>query len=251
MKYADSDAWVRHNLNIPGLVKTYGEFGAPSRIAAWKREFDQYVKDGNLPAFEAVRLGRNHTSGTSAGANSPRAMVADNDYAVGELVETVSRSPFWRDTVICILEDDAQSGNDHVDAHRSPALVISPYIRQGTVDHRFFNTDSMLRTMEEILGLPPLNQYDAAASPIAVFGKAPANDAPYSAILPSREIIAEVNGRTAYRAALSATLDFSHEDAVPDAVLNDLIWHAIKGAAVAEPPIRHGLRLAAADPDGD
>ena len=249
--YTDSDAWVRHHCPIPRQVRAYGEFGATSRVAEWKREFDQYVKDGNLPAFETIRMGRNHTQGTTVGVNSPRSMVADNDYAVGELVEAVSHSLYWRDTAICILEDDAQNGHDHVDAHRSPALVISPFIKKGTVDHRFFNTDSMLRTMEELLGLPPLNQYDAAAQPIAVFGKQPANDAPYNAILPAREIIAEVNGRNSYKAALSAKLDFSKEDAVPDPVLNDLIWHAIKGASVPEPPIRHGLRLAAAERDDD
>jgi YVTN family beta-propeller protein len=253
--HTDSDAWVRHNCPFPGQKKSYGEFHTPSRFAEWKREFDGYVKAGNLPTFQMVRLGRNHTQGTTAGANSPRSMVADNDYAVGELVEAVSHSPFWRDTVICILEDDAQNGHDHVDAHRSPALVISPYVAQGTVDHRFFNTDSMLRTMEDLMGLPPLNQFDAAAEPIAVLGKEPKNDAPFAAILPAREIIAEMNGKAAYKAKVSASLDFSKEDSIPDAVLNDILWHAVKGASVAEPPIRHGLRLAAAQPkkagDGD
>ena len=248
--YTDGDAWVRHDCPIPGQMKAYGQFNATSRVAEWKREFAEYVKNGDLPAFQMLRLGRNHTKATSPGFHSPRSMVADNDYAVGELVEAVSRSPYWRDTVICILEDDAQDGHDHVDAHRSPALVISPYVAKGSVDHRFFNTDSMLRTMEEVLGLPPMNQFDAAASPIAVFGPAPSNDAPFAAILPAREIIAEVNAPTAYKARQSAALDFSKEDAVPDALLNDILWHAIKGAQTPEPPTRHGLRLAQAE-EGD
>ena len=251
LAYADSEAWVTYGCPAPKQRKTFGKNESPCRFTEWKREFDQYVKNGEMPPFMLVRLPRNHTNGTAPGMSSPRAMVADNDYAVGQLVEAVSRSPFWQSTAICILEDDAQNGHDHVDAHRSPALIISPFVEKGTIDHRFYNTDGMLRTMELLLGLPPMNQFDAAAAPIAVFGKKPSNDAPYTAILPAREIIAEVNGPKAYKARKSARLDFSREDAVPDAELNDILWHAVMGANTPEPAIRHGLRLAAAEEEDE
>ncbi|SRR5579884_47193 len=245
MAYADSNAWLRYTAPAPKQKKAYGKFSAPSRFAEWKREFDDYVRKGNLPAFLMVRLPRDHTQGTAPGLSSPRAMVADNDYAVGQLVEAVSKSRYWRETAIFVIEDDAQSGHDHVDAHRSICFVISPYIKRATVDHRFYNTDSVLHTMEALLGLPPLCQYDAAAPILDVFGPAPDNAEPYAAILPARDIIAEVSQQTAYRARDSQKLDFSREDRVPDAVLNDILWHAIKGARTPEPPIRHGLRLTA------
>lgn len=245
LSYADSDAWVRHGQAAPLQKKEAGRFHAPSRFAEWKREWDGYVKSGDLPRFMMVRFGRDHTNGTAAGHHSPRAMVADNDYAVGELVEAVSRSPFWKSTAIFILEDDAQGGQDHVDAHRSPCLVISPYIRQATVDHRFYNTDSVLHSMELLLGLPPMCQFDATAPVMRVFGAAAENDAPYRAILPERRVVTEVNGARAYGAALSARLDFSDADRVPDAVLNDILWHSIRGEHTPLPPRRNGLQLRA------
>jgi len=244
MAYADSDAWVVHNAPAPKQMRSYGQFNAPSRFAAWKREFDAYVKNGNLPRFTMIRFPRNHTSGTAPGFHSPRAMVADNDYAVGQLVEAVSRSPYWKKTAIFILEDDAQAGYDHVDAHRSIAFVISPYVKKGTIDSRFYNTDSMLRTMELLLGLPPMCQYDAIASPMAVFGDTPDNAEPYTAILPASQIVAEVNQATAYRAQDSARLlNPLKEESMPDEELNDILWHAIKGRKTPKPPKRYSLRL--------
>ncbi|HZT43737.1 MAG TPA: alkaline phosphatase family protein [Chthonomonadaceae bacterium] len=229
MSYADSDAWKILNVLAPRQRRAFGKFSAPSRFSEWKREFDAYVKNGDLPRFLMVRFPRDHTQGTAPGLQSPRGMVADNDYAVGQLVEAVSRSPYWKDTAIFIVEDDAQSGHDHVDAHRSTCYVISPYVRRGTVDHRFYNTDSVLHTMEALLGLPPMCRYDATAPLLALFGPAPDNADPYDAILPAREIIGEFNTSTAYRARDSARLDFRQADRVPDAVLNDILWHAVKG----------------------
>lgn len=244
MAYADSDAWVIYNAPAPKQRRTYGQFDAPSRFAAWKREFDAYVQNGNLPRFMMIRFPRDHTSGTSPGYHSPRAMVADNDYALGQLVEAVSKSPYWKKTAIFVLEDDAQSGYDHVDAHRSIAFVISPYVKKGTIDSRFYNTDSMLRTMELLLGLPPMCQYDAVAPPMTVFGDAPDNDAPYTALLPPRHIIAEVNQATAYRAEDSERLlNPLLEESMPDEELNDILWHAIKGRKTPKPPKRYSLRL--------
>lgn len=242
--YADSEAWVKHGLRpAPKQRKTYGAHADPSRVTAWKREFAEYVKNGKLPSLCLLRLGRDHTAGTTAGASSPRAMVADNDYAVGQVVETISKSPYWKTSAIVIVEDDAQNGFDHVDAHRSIAFVVSPFVAEKTRDSRFYNTDSALATMERLLGLPPMNRYDAAAPPLAVFGSKPVNDAPYAAILPARAIIAEVNAKTAYRAADSARLLHPRrEESEPDEQLNDILWHAVKGRAVPAPPRRYELR---------
>ncbi len=243
MAYADSDAWVAHNAPAPVQKRTFGKHNARSRFEEWKREFDDLVRTRALPKFLMVRLPRDHTQGTSPGYHSPRAMVADNDYAVGQLVEAVSRSPYWKKTAIFIIEDDAQNGFDHVDAHRSVCWVISPYVRRASVDHRFYNTDSVLRTMQLLLGLHPMSQYDATAPVMDVFGRRPENAEPFAAILPERSIIAEVNGRAAYRAADSARLDFSKEDSVPDDLLNDILWHALMGRDTPKPEVRYGLRL--------
>jgi YVTN family beta-propeller protein len=238
--YADSDAWVTYNTPSPKQMRSFGAHAAPSRFAEWKREFDQCVANHNLPAFSMVRFMRDHTAGTSPGENSPRAMVADNDYAVGQLVEAVSKSPYWNSTAIFVLEDDAQDGYDHIDAHRSTCYVISPYVRRSVVDHRFYNTDSSLRTMEALLGLPAMCQFDAAAPVLDIFESRPVNPEPYTAILPDRAIISEVNDKTAYRAADSAKLNFAEADRVPEGILNDILWHSTHGSAPA-PAVRHTL----------
>ncbi len=251
MAYPDSEASKRHGVTAPGQLAKFGKFDAPSRYSEWKREFDEFVKDGSLPRFEMIRLPCDHTSGTTPGSRSPRAMVADNDYAVGQLVEAVSRSPYWKDTAIFILEDDAQDGQDHVDAHRSTTFVISSHLQHGVIDHHFYNTDSVLHTMEALLGLPPMNQYVATAPLFAGFGPAPIGAEPYSAILPAKEIISEVNQATAYRAKESSRLDFSQADRVPDGILNDILWHSIKGAKAPMPASRHLFRPNAKAPASD
>jgi YVTN family beta-propeller protein len=223
--YADSDAWAKYNSPAPSQKLKYGDKGSPSRFA--ESEFDEYVKDDNLPAFEMVRIMRDHTAGTSPRRNSPRAMVADNDYAVGQIVEAVSKSKYWKDTAIFIVEDDAQDGEDHVDAHRSPCFIVTPHVAAGTVDHHFYNTDSVLRTMEALLGLKPMCQYDAIAPVMNFIQPLASNDAPYTAILPSREIVTEVNDRTSYRAKDSQALDFSKEDQVPGPEMADILWGSI------------------------
>ncbi|HLK55505.1 MAG TPA: alkaline phosphatase family protein, partial [Chthonomonadaceae bacterium] len=249
MDYADSDAWKLHN--CPETVKkpTYGQYGAPSRFAEWKREFDGFIKNGSLPAFSMVRLPRDHTSATRPGSASPRAMVADNDYAVGQLVEAVSSSPYWKDTAIFILEDDAQDGYDHVDAHRSICFVISPYIRRGMVDHHFYNTDSVLHSMEWLLGVPAMNQYDAGAPLLVAFGAGAENNEPYKAILPERQIVAEVNGETAYRAKDSQNLDFSCADRISCGIMNDILWHSVKGVERSAPIIHRNIKRPVASND--
>jgi len=237
MAFPDSDAAMKLGITpAPKQLLRYGQHRETSRMSAFEREFRGYVRGGNLPGFITVRLPRDHTSGTSDGMSSSQAMVADNDYAVGKLVDLVSHSPYWKSTAICVLEDDAQAGTDHVDCHRSPALVISPYVEKNKLDSRFYNTDSMLRTIELLLGMKPLSNYDAIASPIDVFAKAAKNDAPYEAILPAKEILAQVNRRTAYRSADSTRLISRFaEESMPDIELNDILWGSIKGAKTPRP----------------
>lgn len=243
LAYADGELWMRYNAPWPKQRKAYGAHEMPSRYSEWKREFDGFLAKGKVPQFMMVRFGQDHTSGTTVGQPTPKAMVADNDYAVGQLVEAVSKSPIWEKTAICILEDDAQNGYDHVDAHRSIAFVISPFIKRGTVDSRFYNTDSMLRTMELLLGMPPMSQYDAVASPIMAFGSTAANDEPYSAIIPSREIATAVNGAKAYRAKDSARISLYLEESGVDEDLNDILWGVVMGAKTPRPRVLSGWRL--------
>jgi DNA-binding beta-propeller fold protein YncE len=198
-----------------------------ARVAEWKREFDAFERTRTLPQLEIVRLGRDHTAGTKVRENTPQAMVADNDRAVGLLVEAVSHSPDWASTAIFVVEDDAQNGPDHVDEQRSTFYLASPYARGG-VQHEQYSTSSVLRTIELLLGLPPLTPYDAGARPLfAAFTSTP-DLRPFDA-LPAQTNLDARNAQTAYRAGDSGRLDFAHADAVPDAVLNDILWHATRG----------------------
>ncbi|MDX2064229.1 MAG: alkaline phosphatase family protein [Fimbriimonadaceae bacterium] len=237
MSFADSEAWVKHGLpKAPAQLASYGAKNDPSRMTTFIREYEAFVKSGKMPKLMTVRLGRDHTSGTTPGQPSPRACVADNDYAVGQLVELVSKSPYWKKTAIFVLEDDAQAGFDHVDSHRSIAFVVSAYNRRGLLESRFHNTDSMLRTLSHLVGVKPWNQYIATAPLMNVFDKSPVNSEPYEAILPSKEIVGEVNTRTAYRANDSARLiSLYQEESLPDIELNDILWGAIKGANAPRP----------------
>jgi hypothetical protein len=160
--------------SVPGLrglvAPTFAGFDLDisdnKRMDNWQSEFSDYVKNGNLPQLSVVHLPNDHTKGTTPGSLTPRAMIADNDLALGRLVEAVSNSVYWKDTVIFVVEDDAQSGPDHVDSHRSVLLVASAFTKRSFVDHSFYTTSGVLRTMELILGLEPMSQYDAAATPL-------------------------------------------------------------------------------------
>ena len=136
------------------------------RYDQWAKEFDEYVKGDSLPDFSIMRLPNDHTAGTRKGSLTPKAYVASNDYAVGLVVQKISESKYWNSSIIFILEDDAQNGFDHVDAHRSTLLVISPYIKRHFVDHTMYSTSSVLKTIELTLGLPPMTQFDLSATPI-------------------------------------------------------------------------------------
>ncbi len=244
LNYPDSDAYAMYGITYKNHLKEYGEFKAPSRFSAWKREFDGFVAKGAMPKLQLVRLGNDHTAGSRAGMPSPKAMVADNDYAVGQLVEAVSKSPFWKETLICILEDDAQNGYDHIDAHRSTGYVISPYIKRGTIDHTFYNTDSMLRTIGLVLGMQPMSLYDAVANPIAVFGTSPDNIEPYEAIKPTKALMSEQNTAATYASQKSEKLFPSLiPDPGFDAEQTEILWKVVTGRDVPQ-KFRHMLHSA-------
>jgi DNA-binding beta-propeller fold protein YncE len=200
-----------------------------NRVEVFLQDLAEFEKSGQMPRLLLVRLGNDHTSGTSAGKIAPLSAVADNDYALGLLVEGVSRSRFWAKTAIFVLEDDAQNGADHVDSHRSPAYVISPYVKRHAVDSSMYNTTSMLRTMELILGLRPMTAFDAGSRPMAAAFQATPDPAPYAAEKP-RIPLDQRNPALSATAARSARLDFSEEDRIDDDELNEILWRAIRGA---------------------
>jgi DNA-binding beta-propeller fold protein YncE len=255
--YPDSDAPSTYKCSYSRTV--YGKYGMPSRFSEWNREFKEMLaKDpsGNaVPSLMTVRFNHDHTQGVSPGKFTPRAEVADNDYAVGQLVEAVSESPIWESTAIFVIEDDAQDGPDHVDAHRSTCYVISPHIKANTVDQSFYNTDSVLKTIEMLLGLPPMSQYDAVANPILDFGESASNIGPFNAILPAHDIICEktpalvklkLKDPRRKLALLSSRMDFTRADSAPSGLLNEILWKSVKGANAVAPAPRHSLGKAIA-----
>ncbi len=211
------------------------------RVDTWIAEFRQYEQNGNLPQLSIIRLPNDHTSGTRAGAPTPRAMVADNDVALGRLVEAISSSQvYWKDSAVFVVEDDAQSGPDHVDSHRSVLLVASPFARRTAVDHTFYTTSGVLRTIEMILGLPPMSQYDAAATPLYNAFVGTPNLTPYVRSVP-RVPLDEKNQPSAFGAVASLQMDFSVEDRAPEGLLNEIIWRSVKGANSPMPPPRRSV----------
>jgi YVTN family beta-propeller protein len=234
--YTNEDALQGH---FSPIFPSYNlDISDNTRVDRWLEEFREFERNGQLPQFQIVRLGNDHTQGTRVGVPTPRAYVADNDLALGRLVEAVSNSKYWATTAIFVLEDDAQNGSDHVDAHRSPAFVISPYTKRKTVDSTMYTTSGMLRTMELILGLPPMSQYDAAATPMynSFTDKA---DLTTFKHLPARVDLNEKNGPNAPEAQRSGEFDFSKEDTLPDIEFNEIIWKSVKGAnSVMPAPVR-------------
>jgi YVTN family beta-propeller protein len=213
------------------------------REPEWEREFRAYERDGNLPELSIVRMGNDHTNGTRAGSATPRSYVADNDLAVGRLVEAVSHSRYWKDTAIVVTEDDAQNGPDHVDAHRTLALVVSPFTQRGSVDSTHYDTASMVATIEDLLGMPPMSITDARATRMwHAFGNEP-NLKPYDAIMPQvvpfGEPNAPTNPATAPLAAQAARWNFRDADATPEIALNRAIWKSVKGRHSRMPAPRH------------
>ncbi|HSP16165.1 MAG TPA: alkaline phosphatase family protein [Thermoanaerobaculia bacterium] len=196
------------------------------RADLWIAELEEFVRDGEMPALEIVQLPRDHTAAGKAGYSTPRACVADNDFALGRMVEALSKTPFWRDTLVVVVEDDAQDGSDHVDSHRAPFLLISAYNRPG-VQHRFTNTTDAVATIEEILGLDPLSQFDYYGRPLAdVFAGTP-DFTPYRAIDPLVPLD-EINPKKGDAARQSSSFDLSRPDAVDSAAFNRVLWQMMR-----------------------
>jgi DNA-binding beta-propeller fold protein YncE len=246
--------------SVPGLKGRVSPTFAPwdlsvpdnTRLDTWLKEFREFEKNGNLPRLNIFAFGDDHTAGTRAGYPTPRAMVAENDTAIGRLVEAVSNSRFWKESAIFILEDDAQDGPDHVDTHRSIALVASPFTRRGAVDSTLYTTAGMLRTIELILGLPPMSNLDTGATPMYAAFQATPVPTPFT-MRAARIDVQEKNRANAWGAAASAGMNFAEVDRAPEQLLNEIIWRSVKGpAAVMPPPVRAAfVRARPAKPDDD
>jgi DNA-binding beta-propeller fold protein YncE len=206
------------------------------RVKVFLSELAQYEKSGEMPRLIVMRLPNDHTNGTAAGKIAPLSSVADNDYALGMLVEGISKSRFWPSTAIFVLEDDAQNGPDHVDSHRSPAFVISPWVKRHGVDSTMYNTTSMLRTIEFLLGLHPLTHFDAGARPMTSSFQNKLDATPYIAEKP-RVSLEDRNPAATPAAARAALMDFDEADRIDDDELNDMLWRAIRKDA-PPPPVR-------------
>lgn len=205
-----------------------------TRFKQWKRDFDSLLQVNAVPRLTTLRFGNDHTEGMRAGKKTPYAHVADNDLAVGMFIDYISKSAIWKETAIFILEDDAQNGPDHVDAHRSTAYVISPYVKRNFVDHTMYSTTGILRTIELILGMPPMTQYDAAATPLwRCFTASP--DFTAFDHLSANINLNDRNPETGRLAELSEKFDWSKEDAVPDLVFNEILWQGLKGVSAPSP----------------
>lgn len=206
------------------------------RANTFLKELADYERTGNMPRLMVMRLGNDHTNGTSPGKLSPLSYAADNDQAVGMVVEGISKSKFWTSTAIFVVEDDAQNGPDHVDSHRSPAWVISSYIKRHTVDSTMYNTTSILRTMEFLLGLKPMTHFDAGARAIVAPFQQTADATPYTLEKP-RTSLTDRNPENAPGAKESAKMDFAKADDIDEDKLNDILWRAIRKDA-PPPPTR-------------
>lgn len=203
------------------------------RADVWIEEFQRFGSNGNMPALEIIRLPNDHTSGAMAGRPTPLAAMGDNDLALGRMVEALSHSPYWKNTVMFVLEDDAQNGPDHVDAHRSPLLVISPYGRPGAI-HRFANTTDVLRTIEEILGLNSLAQFDYYGRPLREIWAGTPDLRPYTALVPAVSLDA-VNPGGTREARESEKLDLRFEDRADERLFNRILWQTLKGRRAPYP----------------
>ena len=208
------------------------------RVDVWLEEFRRFEKDGGLPQLNIVRLGNDHTQGTAPGALTPRSQVAENDRALGRVIEAISKSRFWADSVVLVLEDDAQNGPDHVDAHRSVLLAAGGRVKRGHVDSGMYSTASVLRTIELVLGIPPMSQYDAAARPLfTAFASAP--DARGFAAREARVPLDERNRDDAPGAQASLRMNMWEADLAPERELNEILWKSVRGAdAEMPPPVR-------------
>ncbi|HXJ55145.1 MAG TPA: alkaline phosphatase family protein [Verrucomicrobiae bacterium] len=236
------DPWCRSfDMDYPDVL----------RAERFISELHRFEKEGGMPRLQILRLPNDHTSGTTTNKITPSAAVADNDLALGRVVEAISRSKFWAQTAIFVVEDDAQNGPDHVDAHRTVAFVISPYTKRGAVDSTLYSTASMLRTVELILGLRPMSQFDAAAMPMYFSFLSKPNLRAYRA-RPANVDLNSRNPITAWGAELSRHMDLTKEDAADDLLLNEVIWRSVRGADQPMPaPRRAAFVRSTGKPDDD
>ena len=208
------------------------------RFTQWKHDFDSLLITDHLPQLNTIRFINDHTQGLSLNKPTPFAQVADNDLAVGLFVDYLSHSSVWKESLILIVEDDAQNGPDHVDAHRSPAYLAGGYVKKGFVDHTAYTTSSFLRTIELILGLPPMSQYDASAVPVW----RSLNNTPDHLPFEVRPCLIDLNQKNLAEniwQQKSEKFDFTKEDMVSDAAFNEVIWKAVKGYDSNCPPAVH------------
>lgn len=213
-----------------------------SRFYAWKKEFDSLLVINAVPQFNTLRFGNDHTEGLKKGRPTPYAHAADNDLAVGMFVEYLSKSPIWKQSAVFIVEDDAQNGPDHVDAHRTTAYVAGGFVKRGFIDHSMYSTSSMLRTMELILGLSPMSQYDAAAEPMWRCFSATADLTPFIS-LPANVDLDQKNTAVNKWQKKSEAFNFAREDAIPDMEFNMVLWHGLKGDDISLPGPRRAAFL--------
>jgi YVTN family beta-propeller protein len=251
-RVSQPDGQMRMEGAVPGLIGHMCASYGISKVRGQKQrdtsntdifleEFRDLERQGKLPSLMVMSLGEDHTTGTRPDTFTPAACVASNDLALGRLVEGVSHSKSWSETAIFVIEDDAQNGPDHVDAHRTVGLVISPYVKRRAVDSTQYSTVSMIRTIELILGLPPLSQYDAAARPMFGSFTEHADLTPYDS-LPAQVDVNAVNSPVAYGATRSMKMDFSEYDRVDDFELNEILWRSIKGVNAPLPaPVRRAI----------
>jgi YVTN family beta-propeller protein len=219
-----------------------------TRVNQWKRDFDSMLAIKSVPQFNSLRLINDHTEGQRIGHPTPFAHVADNDLAVGLFIEHLSKSSIWNQSVVFIVEDDAQNGPDHIDAHRSTAYVAGGYVKRNFADHTMYSTTSMLRTIELILGLPPMSQYDAAAVPMwRCFNKTP--DSRGFTAVPAQIDLNEKNTVLTAGSEESSHFDFSKEDNIPDLVFSEVIWKAVKGEKSVMPAPRRSAFLMVKEKD--
>jgi DNA-binding beta-propeller fold protein YncE len=222
----------------PGDGKTQQapDASAQSRFSCFKQKFERQLAEDAVPQFTYITYSNDHTAGTRPGRRTPNAMIAENDWALGETVELISKSEIWKDSLILVIEDDSQDGADHVDAHRIPAFAISPYAKEGAVVHTRYDFLSFIRTLEIAVGMKPLNLFDAVAVPMYdVFTPNPDNDEPYEAIVPDVDMT-ERNGEDAPNAALSKRLPLGFTDRTPQRYLDKILWQYVHGEDSEPPP---------------
>ncbi len=212
-------------------------YAGQSRFNSWLPTFETQVATNSVPTLNYMILPEDHTDGTTAGDPTPQAMIADNDLGLGQIVDAISHSSIWSSSAIFVVEDDSQDGADHVDSHRAPALVISPWTQPGAVIHTRYDQYSVLKTVELITGIQPLELTDALATPMYdafVSGSQQPNDAPYSAIQPSYSLTT-MNTAASPDARLSGELPFNRMDQVPQAISDQILWQSVHGAHSTPP----------------